>query len=193
MQQNKPNKALAKCGHLCYACPAMQISPEDLERRLGSSKNLVNHLKTLHGRPTGRVNLTEPQRDVIGKLAHTMPQREVAERFGVSESTVSACKTGRIGGKPATEERRATREEFEGTVRDAALTKLMGALGLLTEESMETLNPKELSAVAYKLSGINSQLRGAVDRNAFAAANVTINLYAPEQRSEDKYKVIDAH
>lgn len=167
----------------------MEISDQDLQRRLNSPNNLVNHLKTVHGRGAGRPNLSEEQRDVVGKLAHSMPLKEVAETIGVSVPEVSACKSGRIGGRVATPERKAARALFVEETKDSALTKVMEVLGLIDEGKLSDCTAKELSSIAVNMARVHSALTPV---QAGIQNQVNINIYAPEQRTEDRYKVVDA-
>jgi hypothetical protein len=170
----------------------MQIDERELQRRLNSSKNLVNHLELYRhsGRKGGHGNLTEEQRDVVGNLAHSIPHAKLSEVLGISIGEVSNCRTGKVGSRPATEDRRAKRGEFLEVAKDTALSRLMESLGLLTKDKMEECDAKGIASVASQLSKVYS----ALDKDAHETGGpaVTINVYTPPQRDEGGYKVIEA-
>src|ERR1700678_425582 len=114
---------------MCYTVSTgtflvMQIDDNELARRLNSSKNLVNHLATsVRGRTLGHSNLTEQERDTIAELnsVHDIPQKEIAAAYGISQSTVSNCVSGEVGGRPANADRREKREALQSEIKDTAL------------------------------------------------------------------------
>lgn len=171
----------------------MQIDAEELQRRLDSPRNLINHLRPNADRKPRAANLTEQERDTIAELSikHDIPQVEIAEAYGIAESTVSATVTGNIGGRPAAPERAAKRNSLQDEAKDTALTKLMLALGLIDAEKMLECNAKDMSAIAANMAKVHASLSNASQLQAAAGTNVQINIYAPEQKVESKYKVID--
>jgi hypothetical protein len=189
----------------------MRISEAEAIRRLGSSRNLVNltsspeaHTEAvIDPRPPSQIDhqtikrgrgdakeVPEFLRDTIGALA-TMPghetTRDIAKQFGISHKSVSNYGTGRVGGKPATAERAEKVADRMGVVKDTALTKLMGALNLCTEEKLVDLSAKELGRFANDMSRVITSVSPA----AQTGQQVNFILYSPEQKSEEKYKTID--
>src|SRR5690348_12070695 len=151
----------------------MHITEDELRRRLHSTSNLASpetpNADTVDGPevvtselpfevrtkgvPHRGPQVPEFLRDVMGTLSldPSCHQGQLAQSFGVSDSVVSAAKTGRVGGKPATLERKAKIEDRVQEVKDVALEKLMLSLGLISDDKLEDLSAKDLSGIASNM------------------------------------------
>jgi predicted transcriptional regulator len=114
-----------------------------------------------------------------------LTQRQTAEVFGVSQSVVAQSATGKIGGKPATEDRVAKRISREENIKDTALTKLMMTLGLINQEKLEDLDAKGLAQVGSHLAKVSQSLTPQQN----AGNQVQLVVYAPQMRDEGRFKV----
>lgn len=187
----------------------MNINREEMLRRLNSPGNLANtlsqpssvpasggvasieHVEGSRGTPHRGVEVPDATRDAIARVAleGRVPQRVIAEKFGVAQQTVSAYKTNHIGGRPPSSDRKRQHEERVQEVRDTALTKLMATLGLVDNAKLENLEAKDLGKFAKDMASVYNSLTPR-DANT---GNVPINLivYSPELKTESRYKVVD--
>lgn len=164
----------------------MVISKEELQRRLNSQKNFQAVLdQRVPQKPVVKVQPKPKQvqavpaprdaRIVAGALAATgVPQKTIAREFGLTTNQVQ--KAQKLPEVRSTVER----------VKEIALDKLMASLNLMTEDKFENSSLKDLSAVAANLSRV-------VERTTPQENNTTLQLivYAPEQKTERSYKVLD--
>lgn len=182
----------------------MKVTPQDALRRLNSESNLarlavpsqkeviqnnVKHVDLVPNR-SGSHNLSEATRDAIENLAAIGghgSQRKLAEVFNISESVVSTAKTGRVGGKPANEERAEKRDDRILAVKDIALRKLMESLNLCTEDKLLDMKAKDLGHFAASMSKVVSNFT----QSEPTQNNVNVVIYAPEMRDEVKYKTVE--
>lgn len=152
-------------------------------------KSNVTHEQIKHGRTPGAEGVPEHVRDQIGLLA-SMPGADIkfiAAQFGVSQSAVDQYKSGRVGNKPPNESRALKVQERQDAIKDVALDKLMGALGLLDGEKMAELSAKEIGRFANDMARVVT----AVSPAASQGPPINFIVYTPEGRDESKYKVID--
>lgn len=147
----------------------------------------VTHEEIIRGGVRGRHVTPEPIRDLIGLLGENQSAASVARAFGVSGNTAERAVTGRVGGRPATEERAAKVHARKLEIQDTALTKLMASLNLIDEEKLADTSAKDLSVIAGNMAKINANLEG----QGTLGNNISITVYAPAQKEEHKYKTID--
>lgn len=180
----------------------MQLTTEEARRRLTSRKNLVNSLptngssasaaaalavetKVMPSGRSGNGKIPDLLKVKLGTLAHFENQRDLAEEFGVSQPVISKAKTGKVGG-PDIQERINTNL---GLVRDKALEKLMSTLGLIDEGKLLDQDAKGLAHVASSLSRVVKDTAPA--EISSRDTNVQVVVYAPQQRDEKRFEVID--
>jgi hypothetical protein len=158
------------------------ITQEAAEKRLTSPSNLVN---TLDVRPLprggGKVGMRWHNSDEkldIAEASLTQSSREVAETFGVSPSTVE-----RISRDPSLQPQLGKKAE---ELRDLALDKLMASLGVINDQTLSKVSARDASMIAANMSKV-------VDRLSPKAApdNRVLVIYAPQQRDEKNFKVVD--
>ena len=170
----------------------MLLDREEMERRLGSSKNLLNNLPPrdnsvrVHpnhgGRAIGSKNAPTSLKIIAGVLAKTEKVSEVAEALDLSPKVVESSKNSK------NEEIRSAVEHTTERIRDMALEKLMASLGIINGETLANVSAKDASTVAKNLAGVVNQLS---PREQSGLGQVSLVLYAPKQRNEDHYNVID--
>lgn len=105
--------------------------------------------------------------------------KEIAERFDVSEDTVSRIK----------KEKDAELDPVVNRVKDVALNKLMSAMGLITEEAMSKLKPRELSGISKDMAIVVEKVTPRNEQQQ----NVNLIVYAPSVKSESAYRTVEAH
>ena len=182
----------------------MRISYEEMQRRLGSPKNIANlHLlpsplaadnvlhKDTRVKREKSPNVPEPLRDTLGTLA-LVPgnkQKNIAKEFELSESAISQYKTGRVGGLPATSERKTKVQDRIDYIKDQALDKLMSVLGLLGPDKLVNLDASDLGKLSVDMSKV---VRSLTNQETSLNLNApSIVIYSPESKDEAKYKVLD--
>lgn len=164
----------------------MFISQEEAQRRLRSERNTAarsNHVVVeTHRNGRGQTIPTE-LKVLVGTLAHVDTQKNVAEAFDVPQSDVSLIKNGKVGGAAVAEKIEQNLE----VVRDKAIEKLMICLGLLTPEKLAEEKARSVSAIAADMSRV---VEKTLPRQN-AGPQVQLVVYAPQQRDESKYRVIE--
>jgi len=161
----------------------MRINENDLERRLNSSRNLVNKVQLQFMKPArnGRgTSVPTSLKIAAGALAIQTSVTETSEALGISKSVVRESMDSknpivRDGVDSAIEK-----------VQNLALDRLITSLGLMTNDKLEEGSLKELSRVSADMSRIvaNTAPRSQV-------ANVQLVIYSPTQRDEKSYDIID--
>ena len=166
----------------------MNIDKAELDRRIASTKNVVNRLNgkptTVH-KPIEKPNVRGPNvptevKVVAGALAVQTSVREASEALDVSMGVVREAKNS---SNP--EVKQGVSDALE-RVRDLALDKLMNSLDLMTNEKLNEGSAKDLAVVAANMSRVVEKTSPRAE-----AANVQLVVYAPQQRQEKQYKVVD--
>ena len=166
----------------------MIINKTELERRLASSKNVVNKLdhtivadkpKNGNGKVRGPA-VPVSVKITAGALARQTNVKDVSAELGISPGVVrdsmnSTNPVVRQGVDTALDR-----------VRELAIDKLMESLRLITPEKMDKTSAKELSTIAANMSRVVEKTSPR-EQNA----NVQLIVYAPQQREEKQYRVID--
>ncbi len=171
----------------------MEISQEELERRLNSSKNLSASLpkSPASKAPTAKIQPIEPKvrkhldpalRAVSAILANTGDKKShVASQFNINPWQISSAQHS---SKQDIKDRVSAGTE---RVRELALDKLMSALGLMDQDKFERANLRELSAVARDMSRVVECTTEKVVNDS----RLQIIIQAPSQKTEDHYKTLD--
>jgi hypothetical protein len=184
----------------------MKITPEELQRRLNSSGNLLNKInkkssdatapnknttapnkkgndefnRNNAGRAPNIPNAPEGLRIVAGTLsAAGETATKVAEALNLSPPQVRYAEKSKIPQIKVTEK----------AVQEIALTRLLDAAGLLDIDRIINEKPKDIASIAANLSRVYSNLR---DKNSSSGDNqVVVNIYSPRQKREQDYEVIE--
>lgn len=197
----------------------MFISREEAERRLNSGRNLASasfvspripgsinsgsipvepapkstaEIKTIDRSFTKQKDLLGSKRTQIAKFAienPTIRQADVALMHGVSVPEVAACKSGKIGGRPANSLNKDIRSELLNSAKDTALEKLMVALGLLDAEKLASLeSAKDIGRFSKDMASVYNSLTAQTQASG---AQVNLIVYAPKSKNEDNFKIVD--
>ena len=174
----------------------MEIDQKELLRRLDSSKNLANVLSrpcapecpkdsTKVIPPEKKARMIQPDtntRILAGSLSlQGVPSQEISKELSITiDQVISAKRTNNP-------EIAGPRDASLRRVQELALEKTMEALGLMTPDKFINANLKDLSIVAAQMSKIILNTTPKVEGDT----QIQFVVYAPEQRSERGYKVID--
>jgi len=176
----------------------MKITQEELQRRLNSSSNLVNKVKSTSnsqtspntsnrgndennrnnaGRKEDIPNAPYSLRVVAGILSH-------AEGNSASVARELHLTPGQVRYADKVIEETLT----EKRVQEIALNRLMDALGLLTLDRIENETPKSVSTIAANLSRIHNNLKPKESGNG---NNMNVILYSPKVKNESDFECIE--
>ena len=158
----------------------MLLSKEESERRLNSTRNLLNVLPRdntiVMQRHNGRGPAIPQSLQIIaGVLAKTEPHQEIKDALDIK--TIGSKNAAVVAAVATTTSR----------IRDLALDKLMASLGIINDETLSNCGAKDASTVARNLAGVVEKLS---PKDA-ASSGVTLVVYAPQQRKETHYETID--
>lgn len=194
----------------------MRIDETEAKRRLSSSRNIadlgrkqdssirpldspsssqetgsnITHEEIIRGRHTGSRNVPEPVRDLMASMViDGASAASVGRALGVSGDVAERSATGRVGGRPANADRLSKIKERKLDIQDSALVKLMRSLELIDDDKLLECSAKELSGISSNLAKVHSTLEEKSDGGA--GNNVNIVVFAPQQKREDRYKVVD--
>jgi len=162
----------------------MILDQEEARRRLNSPRNLLNALprSSVNFEPLHKTNgrgkaIPQSLKVIAGVLSKTERTEEITDALEIPKSAL----------KNKNPEVRSAIEQTTEKIRDLALNKLMASLGLINDDSLSVCGAKDASLVARNLASVAHQL---APRDT-AAAGVTLVVYAPQQRQEKYYDVID--
>lgn len=175
----------------------MFISDQEKENRLGSGLRLSgNQLQVeshhFRGRTPGTKNLPAFMRPIIGAAGVLSGHKKTAEEFGVSKHVVSIYARGQApnaaGELPVDRpELKNKVDELVGRAQEKAAERLMSALGFITDDKLENVKARDLSGIAADMSRI-------IEKTSPKSGNsggTNIVIYAPNQKSEEAYEVIE--
>jgi hypothetical protein len=162
------------------------VDKKELERRLSSSKNLLNTLpprdNSVHIGKNGNgtknaIALPVSLKVITGVLAKTEPTKEICAAFDITPRQIQSRNSEVIAAVNQTTEK----------IRDLALEKLMSSLGIISDETLSSCSAKDASMVARNLAGVVEKLSPRDQ----ATTQATLVIYAPQQRDERHYQTID--
>lgn len=144
------------------------------------------------GRPEGRNNRTDEERKVIAGEALLNGNQSAMLRFGVSQSSVSAYKNGATS--TASYDRSDDELLKEVTnqrikIAGRAHSKLSEALDHITSEKLAGANLRTIASVATAMSAVIKNIEP--DQSNQTNNNIQFTFYAPKQRSESQFDIID--
>jgi hypothetical protein len=187
----------------------MQISQEELQRRLNSGKNLVNKLARVsvpqqnpesqsraqqnEGHTTENRGNDENNRNNCGRK-EDIPNAPESLRLVaglLSKAEGNAARVARnleINSGQARYAEKKVNKLTEIQVQELALTRLMDTLGILTVDKIEDEKPKDIASIGANLSRIYSNLK---PKDAGAGAGVNITIYSPSLKKLDEFETIE--
>jgi len=118
---------------------------------------------------------------------------EIAEAFGVSESSVSAYKEGAHSTASYNEPNAdllSKITDHKAKISKRAQRTLMSALREITPDRLATVKPRELAGIAKDMAAIISDMEPPTQINPSQQNNVQFVFMAPRVREETAYPVI---
>lgn len=166
----------------------------ELERFVGKERQFEKpeFNQTGPSRKKGSIEVPGALRKVIQEesLVGTK-SREIQKTFGVSSSTVSAYKTGQTSLNPSSgkdselvDHKAKTIEKIETQAR----SKILSALGLLTDDKIDECKARDISGVAKDLSGVIKNLQ---PETGVTSQPMQVLIYSPRKSKEEDFDVID--
>lgn len=129
-------------------------------------------------------------RILIGASAHHDSIKDVAESFGVSESTVAAAKAGRVGVNRYDKDLHEAVVKASGkdTVREAAIERLAGMFAsVINDQNLAAMKAREAVSAAKDLATIVDKLTPKQ-----GGANIAVFVHAPRIKDEKEFgKIIE--
>ena len=162
---------------------------QQIRERVESEGNLANRFASRVATPilTTRPNnakkrLPEFIKNTVAVMAQmeTGTQECIGAEFDVTQQAVSLIHTGETHSNKNEVDKRL------GIIKDIAMNKLIGVLGLLDEDKLSEARPRELSKIANDLSGV-IQKATPQDRSTSTGVGVSISIYTPQLKSEEEY------
>lgn len=168
----------------------MFISEEEAARRIGMSSPTVRSRVEIHnfrGRKVGDKALPEIMKPIIGASDRLSGPAKTAKEFGVSLHASNYLGDGKTRYSAATKspELESKISKIVGEAQEKAAERLLASLGLLTEDKLENAKAKDLAVIASNMSKIIENTKPA------ESTNNMILIYAPRQRDEDRFDVIE--
>lgn len=143
------------------------------------------------GKPTGKKReLPEQLKPLIGALSIISSQTAVAKEFGVGQQTASAYASGRRHSSYSEKDEKleSAIDRHLGKVRETAFEKLIGSLGLITEDKLKSAKVRDVSSVASDMSKI---VERTLPKSPQVGVGVQIVIHAPQQKDEDDYLSVE--
>ena len=189
----------------------MFISADELERRSQAENNLILRLEIPEASPpeikatvdrsqfakdgtlAERPVYTTEQRILIGATSRMVGKEQAAEIFGVNPHVVGALAQENYNKtQDADEVRKGIYAALE-SIRESAREKLVLALGLISQETLDAIADKDKARTAAQVA---NQLSAIVDRTIEKAGlhvdnskTAHLHLYSPEVRALEKFNI----
>ena len=189
----------------------MFINLDEFERRRMAENNLVLRLEipeenepreikapvdrkkfTLSGVQTGQAYYTTEEKILIGTTAQLLGPKAAGEILDVNPKVAGSLGMENYKAKDADEVRAGIYAALE-SIRETARQKLIMALGLIDEETLEAIPIKDRAKIG---SQIANQLSGVIDRTIEKAGlhldnskTAHLHLYSPEIRAMDQFQI----
>jgi len=170
----------------------MYISQEQLKSRLAGQSNLE-----LRGREGVGRHKTIPHETkvLIGVLAKTDSQENVARAFGTSQENVSMISRGlsgpNVNDKLKEDIQEATPSKVREQVSSKAIDVLMKSIGVVEDKIGSTKTAADASIVAKNMAVIADKFGPRSDSPSGFAPKIQINIHGSKQKDESAYETIE--
>ena len=177
----------------------MLLTEDEANDRIAASNNaanyVINRVSRAHHKQSLENRLTlEEQAELASRVqanagnASGRSNEDIAAEYGVSRMQANHLARGFTGGTVATPNTQLVEATERKTleINQSAGYKLLAALGVITDEKLESLKAKDASIVAANLSRVMANT-AKKDK----ATNQILIINTPEERKIDAYKVID--
>jgi predicted transcriptional regulator len=116
-----------------------------------------------------------------------MRQVDIAAEYGISQPAVSKIKKQAEAQYQSKASDESHDISVDRAIKDLAVEKMMLAMGLITEERLESLKAADLARVSSSLA----QVVGVVAPAKTQAPLVNLVVYAPEVKDESKFRIVE--
>ena len=181
----------------------MEISEQEAAALLNDDRNLLKpgrDPKVIFRRPhnggrNGGRAVPSMIREIVAVAAHHDTIHNVAEAFGLSDSTVAQAKKGNVGVNRHDEELRDKIDnhvkEKEDSIRDLALDRISTLFAhSITEANLQTMKVREAVSVAKDLASVAERVQ---DKRQQGPRVVFVNQIRVKDESEYGDPIIVAH
>jgi len=182
------------------------VSDKDFEKALGdvtpcpplptreSGKEIAVIIDTTKGRGLGNIEVPEGLRKVIGEesaINGRASALDLADRFGVSPSSVSAYNHGSNSTASYDEQPNlGIINDAKSRVAKKARNRLVMALNSLTKEKIESAKAKDIAGVAKDMAAVIRTMEPEQPKLNGGNTGPTFIFYSPQMRSEKVFDVI---
>lgn len=148
------------------------------------------------GRNNGDVNVPDSLRRIIGETSEIDGRQDalaLAEKFGISPSSVSAYANGSTSTK--TMDKTPNREyinQAKDRVSKKAMKRLLKSIDSITDDKLEGAKASDLASIAKSLSGVIKDMEPEEDANKGDANKPAFVIFAPQVHQENHYEVTRA-
>ena len=173
------------------------VSDDEFESEISSltvpAQPKVSIVDMEKGRGKDNVEVPDSLRKIIGEESAINGREsalDMANRFGVSPSSVSAYKNGSTSTSSMDEQ--PNREFINGArnrVAKKARNRLVMALNSLTQEKIENSRAKDIAGIAKDMSAVIKTMEPEVARFG-GGSGPTFVFYSPQVRSEKVFDVV---
>lgn len=156
-------------------------------------KNKTEIKELERGRGLGKTNVPPSLKKIIQESSIVEGRKkgvELAEKFGVSSSSVDAYKRGEttLGG-PKDVELVHNLNKTKERIAETATDKIKKALSLITDDKLGELSPNKAAVFARDLAAVTKVMSPESNEGGVVGPNFII--YAPKMKSETQFEVID--
>jgi len=149
------------------------------------------------GRGKGSVEVPNSLRNIIGDESQTNGRQsavELASRFGISPSSVSAYDVGATSTSTYKDRpNQSVINESKLRIAKRARGKLMRALHKITDDKLDAANAKDLAGIAKDMSAVVRAMEPEQEKGPQTPNNgPTFVFYAPQFRDERHFDVVNA-
>ena len=177
----------------------MYITKAQLNSRLegqGRNSSLKVSTPKAGGRTNGAVEIPREKKVLIGILAASDSQENIAKAMGVSQPAVSNISKGIDSGTRRVDPELVTdikkgREKVKEEITDKALEVLMTSIGVVKDKMGNVKSAADASVIAKNLSIISGKLVANDGKESNPGARILINIQGARTRNEDDYDVIE--
>jgi len=116
--------------------------------------------------------------------------QEIADRFGLSKSSVDAYKNGATSTTTYNEPDKSlsnANKQVRDVITDKARGRLMSALDAITDENIGNAKVKDIASIAKDMSVI---VKNMEENKPLNQTNTQVIIYKPRMRDEEEFEVI---
>ena len=169
--------------------------PKDKESHQNESHSNVVVEDIKLGRPPASKNVPPEIREIVARSAlnEEGTGKQIADAFGVSESSVSAYKVG----AHSTTTYNSPNETLQAKITDhkvristKARNRLISALNEITPDRLSGVKPRDLASIAKDMSSIVKDMEPAASSSS-GQTNIQFTFMAPRVKDVSEFTVID--